>query len=673
MSGLLGHARRAPLAGALGGLLAGLTLWAWDLASLGGLEFAGTTDRDAEARVTDAAGAAILGVEQKLLLLLLASGALFGLLVGAALRGRRMALTAYAASGLTALLAVGGMAARYPQVVADRWWEAGGAFASLQRVLTHTIGPWPFDGAVAVIVLGLAGIALARLAAAVPAPRRRRVAAASVLALGAVAFARTADLGRPPPASSRNVLLVAVDSMRSDRVERPDVMPWVSAWSKGGRLYRAAFVPIARTFPSWVSMLSGREPRETGVRTMFPTADDRRELGETLFSRLGDAGYRTFVVSDFAGDIFPRFAGGFETVDAPRLDVDRLAASAVLYRHLFALPFLRLRLVRDWLDVWQSSPALADPEWLVDRALEQLDREDGRPFAGAVFFSTAHFPYVAPYPHYLRGSEGYEGRFLYRAPAALEGAVPDAVDRAQAVARYDGALFAVDRALERLHDALDRRGLLERTVVVLTADHGEELYEEGEVSGHGDTLGFERSLRVPVMLWSPGLEPGASNAQVRSIDLPATVLELLGLGARDMPFGAGRSLLDETAPRPLCVETGLWFWPDRPPSLEGRRLTYPAISELLTLDEHTRELVLAPEHAVIVETAKARGLVLGDRATWIRPTPDGVATGMESLHGVAPGAAADLEAEFWSRCVDGDPSLERYLGLVVARTPGGAQ
>ncbi len=109
-------------------------------------------------------------------------------------------------------------------------------------------------------------------------------------------------------------------------------MPRTSSRIPGGSLFRYAVTPVARTYPSWVSLLTGTEPRVNGVRHMFPTLEVRRDVGATLFTRLRDQGYFTFAVSDFAGDVFPGFEGGFETLDTPRLSVDTLAQSTALHR-----------------------------------------------------------------------------------------------------------------------------------------------------------------------------------------------------------------------------------------------------------------------------------------------------------------------------------------------------
>ena len=666
--------RRAALECGLAGAVASLVLWAIDLASLGSLSFAGVSDAEAQGRLLALTLPAVASLEGRLLALHLAAGLATGALAGAALgpgveRRRRLALAGAATLTLHAL-AVAGMMGRYPQLYADRWWLAGGLRAVAQRTVTHLLGPRVFDS---LLLLVLALLAVPALARGVALLRRlpRRALLLSGATITALLFAGWGlrSLERPPPATDPrpSVLLLVLDSLRTDRIESPDVMPATSRLLREGTLFRHAFTPVARTVPSWVSLLTGREPRHTGVRTMFPDLASLRDLGPTFVTELRDRGYRTFVVSDFAGDMFPRIQVGFDEVDTPILTADTLARSTVLAAHGWALPFLRLAPLREALPEWRNLASLSDPEWLVDRALMHVGRTGGRPWLGVVFFSTPHFPYVAPYPDYLWRAENYAGPYLYHAPPAMGERVPTPQDVEQVRARYDGAVRSSDRAIGRLLGALRRDGA---PVVVVTGDHGEELYEEAGIAGHGDTLGAERSQVVPILLVGSGVPKGrVRDDQVRLHDLGATLLGLVG-GRGGHEFGDGLDLLVEGVPRPTCIETGLWFFPRLPLGLQGRRLEYPGIAELLDVDPGTRELVLRPDVVARVESAKARGLVLGARMWTEQLLPSGRWAALRRLPGITPAAeSADLAALFEERCVAGDPALARFLDAVVWAKP----
>jgi arylsulfatase A-like enzyme len=107
-------------------------------------------------------------------------------------------------------------------------------------------------------------------------------------------------------------------------------------------------------------------------------------------------------------------------------------------------------------------------------------------------------------------------------------------------ALYDGEVASVDSELRSLFGELEREGILDHAVVVVTADHGEEFKEHGRYS-HGYAL-FEESVRVPLILIGPGIEKGrVVERNVSLLDLAPTLLELAGLPPE--PVFEGRSLV----------------------------------------------------------------------------------------------------------------------------------
>ncbi len=385
----------------LSGAVSASGLWLIDitrLTRLSGYEFAGVSDAEAATRVLEVTESALLSMEAKLLLIHIVLGALLGGAAGAFFRGRFTSVRLAAVSSLftvaIALSSLFGMVARYPQLFADRWWLSGGARASLQRVLTHGVGANVLDAISVALLLGAVAVPSFRVLRYRRTLSKKLAVAAGIFAAIVTVRSARSDLGN----GSKGVLIIATDSLRTESIEDPDVMPFTASRVEDGALYRYAVTPIARTYPAWASTLTGTEPRVHDVRHMFPMPISRRDVGPTLFMELRDRGYFTFATSDFAGDVFPGFEGGFEILDTPHLNVDTLAQSAVLSRHTWSLPLLRFRWFRDLFQYWRNLPSLANPEWVVDEALSHLNDASDRPFAGLVFFSTAHFPYVGPYP-----------------------------------------------------------------------------------------------------------------------------------------------------------------------------------------------------------------------------------------------------------------------------------
>jgi arylsulfatase A-like enzyme len=116
---------------------------------------------------------------------------------------------------------------------------------------------------------------------------------------------------------------------------------------------------------------------------------------------------------------------------------------------------------------------------------------------------------------------------------------------------YDNCIAALDRQVGLLLDELDRRGVLRETLVIITSDHGEQFGEHG-VFNHGYSV-YCQEVHVPLLIIAPKAPPGRTVSEPVSLrDLPATVVDLLGLGA-DSPF-PGCSLAESWRPAPNAGE-----------------------------------------------------------------------------------------------------------------------
>lgn len=503
--------------------------------------------------------------------------------------------------------------ASHPQAYAPSLYGRGGARALLQVAVCDGLGP------TGVVVLG-ALVALGFFAT--PALRQRRPAlwaagggaAVLVLLLGlspalpgglGVRAARAAG-ARP------NVLVIAADSLRGDRLE-PRVAPELSRLAGKGTLFERAYVSLPRTFPSWVSILSGKDPHHHGIRHMFPRSEPRSVDVGSIPRRFAAAGYHTAVVSDFAGDIFRRYDFGFSRTVTPTFNVRELVRETIIGGQSPILPLLRSRPARRVLPTLRELHDTTDARALSADALAEIDAAGGKPFFVVAFYSTTHFPYSAPAPHWSRFVDrGYRGPYRYgKSPAIFAEHQPGEADVKAVRALYDGAVSAVDEAAASLLAGLARRGLSENTIVVVTADHGECLYEPGRGQGHGDHLFGDEASRVPLLVVDPRRRGGHRiSGVVRSVDIAPSLCELAAVEC-DADVD-GRSLVPaldgkELPPRMAFAETGIWFTrqiPDVPPSL---RLPYPDLTEVVEVDGGAGgELVARADLEPLLVTAKHR-------------------------------------------------------------------
>ncbi|HEX7602916.1 MAG TPA: sulfatase [Polyangiaceae bacterium] len=633
-------------------------------------------------------------------------GALLGAVAGGLVRVRRALARQKPLEGprltlasLPVLVALHGAfylraVARSPQLYAEGLYARGGVRRVVQVFVTDILG---VHGATALAVLALvvyvagprrawpmwldrAKRALSALRAVVT-PGRAAVTLALLL-LRTVPTLGTAHAAAAPSAGGpMNVLVLAADSLRADRLT-PRVAPHLSELAARGTRFDRAYVSLPRTFPSWVTILTGRHPHHHGVRSMFARWDDRAKDFDALPQRLHKAGYATGVVSDYAGDIFGRVDLGFEQVDTPSFDFVQMIRQRALERQTPLLPFLHSRAGRTAFPVLREMNQAADPDMLADDAIAMLRGQGDKPFFMTVFFSAAHFPYAAPAPYYARFTDPtYRGPFKYHKPVGLGGAdAVSAADVQQVRGLFDGAVASIDDAMARILAELDARGLRERTIIVVTADHGETLFDNEHGQGHGDHLFGDEATHVPLVIVDPR-HPTARRDEriVRDVDLAATLYALTGTPPpADLDGVSLAPALDgASTPKSFAyAETELWLG-EVPALPDALRLPYPSLAHLTEIDTaHGQEIVLQRELEPITTVARHR-MVRDERWKLLYvPTRTGVKymlydtvadpeerTDVAAAH---PAEVTRLEGELW-RWMLGDKRMVERGGYLVPR------
>jgi choline-sulfatase len=298
----------------------------------------------------------------------------------------------------------------------------------------------------------------------------------------------------PLPPLPDHVLIITVDTLRADRLGiyggRGVDTPNMDRLAHEGAMAPEANVQAPLTRPSHVSLFTGLYPAQHGIRDNISPAlaADVPTMAEAFKA----AGFRT---AGFVSSIvLSRQSGlgrGFDDF-SDRFDLGADAADEGRF-----LDILEKR----------GDVAVAD-------AIAWLDGHTAHRTFAWVHLYDPHAPYEPPEP--------YASRYADRP--------------------YDGEVAWSDELVGRLDAALTRLGIRDRTLVVLTSDHGEALGEHGEAV-HGFFL-YEATLRVPLIIRGPGVRPGTRiSVTVRSVDLFPTVLELAGLHApKTTRAVAGRSL-----------------------------------------------------------------------------------------------------------------------------------
>ncbi len=433
-----------------------------------------------------------------------------------------------------------------PRVVAS-------VFSFLAVLGVLLVEHWSYPAGIVVLALG-AGIQVGRLVGASPG-RVRRFALRTlpalagivlVLGIGLNAYVRVRErlaLAALPAAraGAPNVLLLIWDTVRAADLglygyDRPTT-PVLQAFAAQGATFDGAIATAPWTLPSHAGMFTGRYPHELSADWTHPLGRRWPTLAEVLdrggYSTAGFAANTIYASYEFGLD------RGFVHYEDYVVSPGQLVLASALLRTITNEHTLR-SLVRS--DRVIGRKTAAD----VNRAaLTWLDhRRDRRPFFLFLNEFDAHEPYEAPEPFGARfaplprpqhwnvdnhtNSAEHQGRWqLTQAEIAAEHNA------------YDASIAYLDARLGDLLRQLTARRLLDNTIVIVAADHGEE-FGRHKVFEHGNSL-YVPVLHVPlVVVWPRGVPAGRRVTQHVSLaDLPATVLDLADIDPVPFP---GRSL-----------------------------------------------------------------------------------------------------------------------------------
>jgi choline-sulfatase len=345
-----------------------------------------------------------------------------------------------------------------------------------------------------------------------------------IITTACVLIVATLPLSACPDRSRLNIIVITVDALRADHLgvygyTRP-TSPFIDAFAKEAVVVSDGISQAPYTKASIASVLTGLYPTAhktyttnvkfdqlmaTGAaKGSLPSTDvlgpDLHRLPETLH----DAGFETFaltsnpfLIPDFG------FAQGFEH-------------------------FRFLTENRDF----------ASARFMLAEAMKALDGRSQRPFFLWVHLMEPHSPYTPPEPYRsmfppLTPPHPIDPSVI---PAWIR--IGDSSDLNLYEARYDGEVRTADAAIGGFFDELRRRGLWDRTVIVVTADHGESFMEHG-VLEHNTSV-YDELLHVPMVIRIPGVAPRRARMQVQLVDLYPTLARIAGAKVPDGLHGSDR-------------------------------------------------------------------------------------------------------------------------------------
>ncbi len=365
-------------------------------------------------------------------------------------------------------------------------------------------------------------------------------------------------------ADQPNIIFVTIDALRADHLgaygyEKAQT-PNIDAFAAEGVLFEQMNSQAPWTFPSFASMFTSMYPSDLNlsvdnkhISLMYSRFVDDKYT--TMAEALREAGYRTQAIATNPW-LRPEFGfaqgfDGFMQVDDARLFHFSKLGEMSLLATARQVPSLYqvIRNVYTWITGNPGEPLVWDirADRVTAEATTWLHNNQTAPFFLWIHYIDPHYPFDPPADYRptvdnvtaerLNYLSSYNEEDVYTGRARLRPA-----DKAAIIELYDGEIAYTDVYIGQLLDEIDALGLKDNTVVILSADHGDEFWEHDGYQ-HGQSL-YDELIGVPLIMRGPGIsdQPGRRiTDDVQHVDLLPTLVDLAG---GQIPDGVrGRSLV----------------------------------------------------------------------------------------------------------------------------------
>lgn len=426
--------------------------------------------------------------------------------------------------------------------------------------------------------------------------------------------------------SKPNILIIGIDSLRPDFLSfngYKHKTPFIDSLLKEATVFSKTLTPIARTYPAWVSILTGSDPLTHGVRTNLALTQQVNKQ-QTLGNLLQHQGYETIYATDET-----RFSNIDQTFGFGQLISPPMGLSDFILGTFNDFPLSNL-LINTVLGEWLFPYSYANrpvfftyqPQSFISLLRSHLPTQRNKPLFMAVHFCLPHHPYL------------------------WANALPKEED---AVGYYEMSLAKVDEQIKSFFALLQEYKLLDNTVVVLLSDHGEALELHGDRVTNPSLFVSEKSKLptnfYPPMLDNEGMDQSAGhgtdvlglsqyysllafkfygqNQAVKIVPQPVSLLDikptLLALIGSQFTSDTGVSLLSLIKSKNLPPMTTRHIFLESDFSPKAVRTIYPQVREVLLEGIHlfevnpkTLRLNIKPNMEEMIIQSKQYADVYGD-------------------------------------------------------------
>ncbi len=314
----------------------------------------------------------------------------------------------------------------------------------------------------------------------------------------------------------KRVILVTVDALRADFVSAIDKgntpTPHMDSLAGDGIVFTSVISPAPWTLPSLSSLMTGISPDVHLTKKAASKLPDRLQ---TLAEYLRDSGYTTgaIVFNPYLKRTH-NLSKGFIHYDVYPKTLIGNSLGARILKKIFTRRFRELATTDD----------------LTDSAIEWLKLNKNKDYFLWVHYLDPHAPYAPPGEFLPKGkAPATIGTSFDRSSDIRDGKfTPSQYEREWIRGLYGGEVLYVDKNIGRLFDTLKQLAMYDDSLIILTADHGEEFWEHGGVD-HGHTL-YNELLRVPLIIKLPSSSfKGRINTPVSTHSIMPTILDVCSI------------------------------------------------------------------------------------------------------------------------------------------------
>ncbi|MBU0753641.1 MAG: sulfatase-like hydrolase/transferase [Planctomycetes bacterium] len=410
----------------------------------------------------------------------------------------------------------------------------------------------------------------------------------------------------------KNILLIVADTLRADHLGcygyEQNTSPHIDSLAAKGTLFTEYYTVVPTTLASFTSLLTSLHPKDHGAYRNGKRADESLPI---LGERFRSAGFETaafiacYCLSDFFG-----MARGFDHFD------EQYTSNTILEDNSL---IRSAESVTEGFITWAKS------------------RDQGKPFFAMVHFFDPHWPYDPPAEMMdLFGAERLPQKnnlpSLIVAKETLEASGGEPNDYVKKMHKlYLAEIRYVDTRVGKILTSLTQQGLMENTVIVFTADHGETFWDHDDYFDHGLYV-YESTIHIPLIIHDPGTVPEQKQIDTLlcNLDLGPTLCNLAGFepprefqgrsfaslllnkqekslpdrpifSEATKPMDVEKDALRPNLKKAKCIRQGPWKYITFPASQSNRRELYNVIEDPF----ERNNLINDPRHAALVKELQA--------------------------------------------------------------------